>query len=46
MRGEVEEVSKMPEGQARLNLSLWHVNGVNKLESVNPKEVNDALASA
>lgn len=42
----VEEVSKMPEGQARLNLSLWYVSAVNKHESVNPKAVNAALASA
>lgn len=45
-RSLVEAVSRMPEGQARLNLSLWYVNGVNKHESVNPRAVNDALASA
>lgn len=42
----VEEVAKMPEGQVRLDLSLWSIDSVNKHESVNPRAVNDALASA
>lgn len=42
----VEQVAQMPDGQARLNLSLWYVKNVNKHESVDARAVNDALASA
>lgn len=45
-RALVEEVAHMPEGKARLNLSLWYIKNVNKHESVNAREVNETLACA